>query len=258
MTRFKWSRCLRWLPLALVLSVSAQAAGLPEAIERVTPSIVVIGTYKPLRQPPAEFRGTGFAVHDGRHVITNAHVLPETVQMGDNERLAVFIGQGDRVAARQTQVVARDQAHDLALLRIGGERLPALSLGASDGVRAGERFVFTGFPIGMVLGMYPVTHEALISSVTPIAIPQGRARDLDPAIIRQLEKPWQVYQLDATAYPGNSGSPLYDPDTATVVGVINMVFVKDTKENVLKDPSGIAYAIPIRYARALLDDALER
>lgn len=251
-------RALCRVLLVFALVPGARAAELPDTIEAVTPSIVVIGTYKPLRQPPADFHGTGFAVHDGRHVITNAHVLPETVEMGDNERLAVFTGQGDRVAARQTQVIARDPVHDLALLRIEGERLPALSLGASDGVRAGERFVFTGFPIGMVLGMYPVTHDALISSVTPIAIPQGRARDLDPAIIRQLEKPWDVFQLDATAYPGNSGSPLYDPDTATVVGVLNMVFVKDTKENVLQDPSGIAYAIPIRYARALLDDALER
>ncbi len=27
--------------------------------------------------------------------------------------------------------------------------------------------------------------------------------------------------LDATAYPGNSGSPLYDPETGEVVGIIH-------------------------------------
>ncbi len=110
----------------------------------------------------------------------------------------------------------------------------------------------------MVLGMYPVTHEGLISSITPIAIPRGRANELNAAIIRQLEEPWDVFQLDGTAYPGNSGSPLYDPATAEVVGVINMVFVKESKENVLEDPSGIAYAIPIRHARALLEQAVAR
>jgi hypothetical protein len=31
-----------------------------------------------------------------------------------------------------------------------------------------------------------------------------------------------------------------------------MVFVKSTKENVLSDPSGISYAIPVEYLRALL------
>ncbi len=236
----------------------ASAAGLPDTIERVTPSIVVVGTVAPLRQPSGDFRGTGFVVGDGRHVITNTHVLPEPVQLGEKERIAVFTGKGRKASARTVEIVARDRAHDLALLKIGGKRLPPMELRQSDSVRAGERYVFTGFPIGMVLGMYPVTHEALISSVAPISTPLGKARDLDPAIIRQLDKPWDVYQLDGTAYPGNSGSPLYEPETGEVIGVINMVFVKSGKENVLSDPSGIAYAIPIRHARALLDEALSR
>ncbi|MDZ7829148.1 MAG: serine protease [Halofilum sp. (in: g-proteobacteria)] len=247
-----------WLLLVFALVPGAQAADLPETIERVTPSIVVIGTVAPLRQPKAEFRGTGFVIGDGRHVLTNAHVLPNPVEMKDKERLAVFSGAGREVQARGAEIVARDRRHDLAVLRFEGERLPALKLAQGDGVRAGERYAFTGFPIGMVLGMHPVTHEALISSITPIAIPQGRARELDPAIIRQLDEPWDVFQLDGTAYPGNSGSPLYHPATAEVVGVLNMVFVKGTKENVLKEPSGIAYAIPIRHARPLVDEALSR
>ena len=53
-----------------------------------------------------------------------------------------------------------------------------------------------------------------------------------------------MFQLDATAYPGNSGSPVYDPDTGDVIGVVNMVLVKSTKESVLTQPSGITYAIP--------------
>ena len=65
---------------------------------------------------------------------------------------------------------------------------------------------------------------------------------------------FRVYQLDATAYPGNSGSPLYDPASGEVLGVMNMVFVKSTKENVLSDPSGISYAIPVEYLQRLLAD----
>jgi S1-C subfamily serine protease len=64
-----------------------------------------------------------------------------------------------------------------------------------------------------------------------------------------------VFQLDATAYPGNSGSPLYHPETAEVIGVINKVFVKEGRENVLAKPSGITYAIPVQYARQLLQNA---
>jgi S1-C subfamily serine protease len=62
-----------------------------------------------------------------------------------------------------------------------------------------------------------------------------------------------VFQLDGTAYPGNSGSPLYDPETGLVYGVINMVFVKGTKEAALSNPSGITYAIPGTYIRGLLE-----
>ena len=64
-----------------------------------------------------------------------------------------------------------------------------------------------------------------------------------------------MLQLDATAYPGNSGSPLYDPETGAVYGIVNMVFVKGTKENALSHPSGITYAIPANYIRGLVERA---
>jgi hypothetical protein len=40
-----------------------------------------------------------------------------------------------------------------------------------------------------------------------------------------------------------------------VLGVINSVFVKGTKEVALSDPSGITYAIPVDHVRALLQQA---
>ncbi|MEW5769188.1 MAG: S1C family serine protease [Pseudomonadota bacterium] len=64
-----------------------------------------------------------------------------------------------------------------------------------------------------------------------------------------------MFQLDAVAHPGNSGSPLYDGESGEVIGVINAVFVKGAKENALKDPTGITYAIPAQYVRALLERA---
>ena len=59
-------------------------------------------------------------------------------------------------------------------------------------------------------------------------------------------------ELDGTAYPGNSGSPLYDPDDGTVYGIINSVFVQGTRENAISRPSGITYAIPGRYILEML------
>jgi S1-C subfamily serine protease len=76
---------------------------------------------------------------------------------------------------------------------------------------------------------------------------------LTAGAIAQLQRPpFMIYQLDATAYPGNSGSPVYDPETGAVYGIISMVYVKGLKENAITNPSGIAYAIPVRYIRELM------
>jgi S1-C subfamily serine protease len=74
-------------------------------------------------------------------------------------------------------------------------------------------------------------------------------------MIRAMRNPYDVLQLDATAYPGNSGSPVYDQNTGRVLGVINSVLVKTTKEAMIEKPSGISYAIPVSFVRELLKKA---
>jgi len=241
--------------LGITLSVFPSYAGLPDTIQRIQPSIVGIGTVQKTRRPPAKLVGTGFVVGDGRHVITNAHVIPKEIDASKLEYLAVFTGKGNSPQARQAVKLKVDEAHDLALLRIEGAPLPAVTLGQSSRVREGEEYAFTGFPLGVIFGLHPVTHRGIISSITPIALQANAASQLDPAQIRRLRSPYDVFQLDATAYPGNSGSPLYHPETGAVIGIVNMVFVKEGRENVLAKPSGISYAIPVRYARELLERA---
>jgi S1-C subfamily serine protease len=226
----------------------------PRTIERVRSSVVAVGTFERTRTPPFRFLGTGFAVADGNTIATNAHVLPPEVNAERRETLAVVVP----LAAGQAQLRSAtrsgsDPVFDLALLRVEGPPLPPLALGDSDAVREGESILFTGFPIGNVLGPFPATHRGMVSAITPIAIPPAHSSQLNPQLIRQLgSKPFPVFQLDATAYPGNSGSPLYAVDTGTVIGVVNMVFVKGSKESALTAPSGITYAIPVRHLVALL------
>jgi S1-C subfamily serine protease len=45
---------------------------------------------------------------------------------------------------------------------------------------------------------------------------------------------------------------MFDAETGEVLGVINMVFVKGTKESALTNPSGISYAIPSRFVQQLM------
>lgn len=245
------------LALPLIAGAPAVQANLVATIPRVKPSIVAVGTYQRTRSPAFQFRGTGFVVGNGLLVATNAHVLPERLETDKMEALVIVVpGEGETGTVRSARVVASERSRDLAVLRLdAGPALPALRLGASTRVLEGQEIAFTGFPIGNVLGMTPVTHRGIVAAITPIGIPQANARSLDPALIRRLANDtFRVYQLDATAYPGNSGSPLYDPVTGDVLGVLNMVFVKSTKENVLSDPSGISYAIPVEYLQRLLAD----
>ncbi|MEM7250851.1 MAG: serine protease [Pseudomonadota bacterium] len=242
-----------WLMLGSVAAPSF-AAPLPETVQKIKPSIVGVGTFSATRRPPAKLTGTGFVVGDGRHVLTSAHVLPKSLDRQRKETLAVIV-VGKSVRVRSARLVESDTAHDVALLKFDGQALPALRLGDASQVREGELYAFTGFPIGTVLGFKPVTHRGIVSAITPIAIPRSSTKSLNAAALKRLNAPYDVFQLDATAYPGNSGSPLYRPQDGKVIAILNMVFVKSSKENILSQPSGISYAIPIQYARALMRKA---
>lgn len=255
--------CARFLRLAAVmlvassfacLMVPAVAADLTHTITAIKPSIVAVGTYQKTRSPAVVFFGTGFAVDDGLTIITNAHVVAHPVNTEQLESLGVLVGSEGSTEFRSAVVVATDREHDLARLRITGAPLPVLRIGDSSQVQEGQSMAFTGFPLGMVLGFTKVTHRGMISSITPIVKPALNSSRLDPKSIVQLQKSaYGVFQLDGTAYPGNSGSPLYDTDSGVVYGIINMVFVKGLKETAISQPSGIAYAIQSNYIRSLID-----
>ncbi|MDR2788661.1 MAG: serine protease [Candidatus Accumulibacter sp.] len=229
------------------------SSALPETISRVKPSIVAVGTFDRTRSPAFGMRGTGFALGDGSVIATNAHVVPESLSASGTEILVVRIPSGNgEVRQRAAKLFSIDRSHDLALLEIEGSPLPAISL-SRETVREGQEAAFIGFPIGEVLGLTPVTHRAIISAVTPIALPGANARQLTEKEIRRLKSgTFDIYQLDGTAYPGNSGGPLFHTETGEVIGIVNMTFVKGTKESALSQPSGISYAIPVVHLRELL------
>ena len=248
------ARLSAWLLGCVICGMAHAQPPVSEAvIARIKPSIVAIGTYQASRTPPFRFRGTGFAVGDGRTIVTNAHVLSAKIDREKLEKLVIALPLSDgRVEIRTARASTADPSHDLALLRVN-EALPALKVGDDGEVREGHRLLFTGFPIGNALGLYPATHRAMVAAITPIAIPLPNGNHLSADIVRRLSRePFPVFQLDATAYPGNSGSPLYDPETGEVQGVINMVFVKGSKEAALSHPSGITYAIPAIHLHDLL------
>ena len=245
---------LAFTVLACLISKTVQA-DLADTIEQVKPSIVVVGTYKKTNSPQFVLRGTGFIVGNGNLIATNAHVVPESSDLDAPILVIQSRNTKGEPQIRRAFLTTRDKDHDLAVLRIEGTALPALKLKNSENVREGQQIAFTGFPIGGALGFSPVTHRGMVSSITPIALPGANAQQINEKMINRIKVgAFNIFQLDATAYPGNSGSPVFDADTGEVIGIINMVFIKSTREAALSQPSGITYAIPSNFLKSLITE----
>ncbi|MGB5009187.1 MAG: serine protease [Candidatus Dechloromonas phosphoritropha] len=198
-----------------------------DTIQQVKPSVVVVGTYKKTDSPQFAMRGTGFVIDGGNLIATNAHVVPDSTDPDAPTLVIQSRNASGETQVRRAHVVNKDREHDLAVLRIDGPALPALKLRKAESVREGQLMGFTGFPIGGALGFSPVTHRGMVSSITPIALPAANARQVNEKLVRLIKSgPFNIFQLDATAYPGNSGSPVFDASSGEVIGIINMVFIK--------------------------------
>lgn len=247
------------ITVALAMTMSAPShADLVSTVAQVKPAIAIVGTYKATNSPRFAMRGTGFVVGEGgmgNKLVTNAHVLVPPADVDPQAALVVQLRVGaSGWQTRAAQVLEVDRQHDLALLRFEGPAVTAFKVGNSQGVQEGQSVAFMGFPIGGALGFSPVTHRAMVSSIAPAALPSPTAGQLNPQIIRSVRdsNPFDIFQLDGTAYPGNSGGPLFDPDTGEVLGVVSMVLIKSTRESALTHPSGISYAVPSRYVLEML------
>lgn len=238
---------------ALACAAQAAAQGLPQLIERSKPGVVLVGTHAATDSPRFGFRGSGFVVEQGRYVVTNAHVLPVAEPGAPVRQLVIQAWQDGRWEPHAVRVVAVARAQDLALLQLEGAALPAsLRLGAEDPVREGTEVALMGFPLGGALGYSHVTHRGIVAALTGVTMPQPTAQTLNERAIRQLrEGGFDIYQLDALAYPGNSGGPVFDVASGVVIGVVNMVLAKN-REAALSSPTGISYAVPVRHVHALL------
>jgi serine protease Do len=130
-------------------------------------------------------------------VITNAHVVPRSVQGVD---LRVILPDRRNVAAH---VVARDRRRDLALLAVNADRLPSpLPIGEPAALRPGQLVVAMGHPFGIVG-----------------AVALGVVHALDRYGAEGLPR-WVC--ADIRLAPGNSGGPLVNA-VGQLVGINAMI-----------------------------------
>jgi len=135
-------------------SVAAQALSLPDLVERVKPSVVLVKSLD--ENGKVNALGTGFFVSTGK-VVTNLHVVVNA------EDVALTLASGRSV--KVTDIVAVDSEFDLVILEVPVDRIagPPLAL-APELPREGERVVVVGNPMGLA----GTVSEGIISAVRTV------------------------------------------------------------------------------------------
>lgn len=199
------------LSVALITMLSGAAyAKAPETLspaqiaERATNSIALIRVDGGV--------GSGFVVGADGRIATNIHVIRGATEA------TVVLGNGKEYEA--VEVLAIDEEHDLAILRIEARKLKPLPLGDSSKVKPGEHVVAIGHP----LGLGTTVSDGLVSGVREVAPKQT------------------LVQISAPISPGSSGGPVFN-DRGEVIGVSTLMAASGQNLN---------FAMPINSLKAML------
>lgn len=169
--------------------------------------------------------GSGVIVSDDGFIITNNHVI----EGADEIKIRLF--NGDEIEA---ELIGADPQTDIAVLKIDGKNLPAVSLGNSEDAKVGSFVLAIGSPLS----------ESLAHTVS-FGIVSARGRSLN-----DLTFYGDYIQTDAAINPGNSGGALINMD-GKLIG-INSAIASRSGGN-----DGIGFAIPMNLAKRIMDDLID-
>jgi S1-C subfamily serine protease len=185
--------------------------------------------------------GSGFAIDDQQHVVTNDHIVAQANAAASAGPGASGTGAGasnDPTVMVETpdgrqmpaQVVGRDPGSDIAVLKVPpAAGLTPLALAKPGATRVGEPVIAVGSPLGL-----SGTVTAGIVSALDRQVKLGNNQH-------------RAVQTDAPINPGNSGGPLVNA-RGEVVGVNTAIATIDGKGSI-----GIGFAIPIEQVQQVAD-----
>jgi len=170
--------------------------------------------------------GSGVIITSDGYIITNNHVIENAeevkVKLNDNRELPA-------------QIVGRDPATDIALLKIKADGLPFVKYGDSDQLKLGEWVLAVGNPF------------TLGSTVTAgIVSAKGRSLGL-------LDNNYEIesfIQTDAAVNMGNSGGALVNTN-GLLVGITSAIFTPTGAY------AGNSFAIPVSIVKKVVEDLRE-
>jgi serine protease Do len=175
-----------------------------------------------------ESLGSGVIVSADGYILTANHVV------ADADEVKVSIGESKK--EYPARIIGKDAATDVAVLKIAGNDLPAVTLADSDQLEVGDVVLAIGNPFGVG----QTVTKGIVSAL-------GRSGfDFDGDHRPHIQN---FIQTDAAINPGNSGGALVDAD-GRLVG-INTAIISPSGGN-----NGIGFAVPVNMARTVLERLL--
>ena len=163
--------------------------------------------------------GSGVIVSQSGYILTNNHVVEGA------DEIEVILNDSRRTLAK---VIGTDPDSDLAVLKIGLDKLPSIILGNSDGLQVGDQVLAIGNPFGVG----QTVTSGIVSAL-------GR----NQLGINTFEN---FIQTDAAINPGNSGGALVDT-SGNLLGINTAIYSRSGGS------MGIGFAIPVSTAKQVLE-----
>jgi S1-C subfamily serine protease len=204
-----------------------------DVVRRTKNSVVFITNIQMVRdfffseEEVARGTGSGFVWDDKGHIVTNYHVIE------DGDRFMVSLPDGEQ---REARLVGKEEAKDIAVLRIEGNPggLNPLSAGDSASLLVGQKVIAIGNPFGFD---HTVT-TGIVSAVGRSILGAGNVSIRD------------MIQTDASINPGNSGGPLLNSQ-GELIGM-NTVIISSTGQY-----SGVGFAVPVDTIKKIVPQIIE-
>ena len=214
------------------LTLGAPTIDVKSIAALVTPSVVSIKVTSSL----GSGTGSGSVYKSDSNVsyiITNNHVIESAVTTGT---ISVELLNGNTLTA---QIVGRDSAYDLAVLKVNRGNLPTVTVGDSSKISVGDPVVAIGSPLGLAS---TVTSGIVSALNRPVTTGTSGAESFVNAI-----------QTDAAINPGNSGGALLD-SLGRIIGVNSAIAT--VSSGGVSGNIGLGFSIPINEAKRVIDELI--
>ena len=175
-----------------------------------------------IQTPKRTATGSGVIISSDGYIVTNNHVVEGA------DELTVTLNDNREFSAR---IIGTDKMTDLALIKVDGKSLPAISIANSDDLKVGEWVLAVGNPLGL-------------NNTVTAGIVSAKARSIGANGVESF------IQTDAAINKGNSGGALVNA-RGELVG-INDMLVSPTGSNI-----GYGFAIPTTIMNKVVADIKE-